>query len=56
MQRTRAIEFANVVFTSITVRVSLSLSCVNNLFFGGMMANVDINVYIFARENFVSSV
>jgi len=47
---------ASVVFTAITVRVSLNLSYFINLiittcFFGGMMANFDINVYIIASEN-----
>jgi len=42
---------ASVVFTPITVRVSRRLSYFNNLFFGGIMANFDIKVYIIAREN-----
>ena len=55
MQRTRANEFflqswASVFFT-ITVRVSLNLSYFNKLFFGGMMANFDIHIFIIAREN-----
>jgi len=51
MQRTSAIKIcASVVYTSITVRISLILSYLINLFFGGMM--VDFNTIDNPRENF----
>jgi len=50
MQQTSAIDIFAVLdqcgFHFITVRLSLGVS-----YFGGMMANVDINVYIIARES-----
>jgi len=55
MQRMQLLKclqsWASVVFTSIAVRVSISVSYFNNLFFGGMMANFDIIVYFIARDN-----
>jgi len=55
MQRTNAIEFlqswTSVVFITINVRDSLNLSYFNNMFLCGIIANFDVNVYIFAHEN-----
>jgi len=55
MQRTSAIKFlqswASMVFIFITVRVSLSLSYLNNLFLWRYDSEFDINVYFIAPEN-----
>ena len=41
---------ASMVSTFITAKVHLKLSSFNNLFFKGMVVNLDINVYIIARK------